>query len=369
MINKSNLILLVSSIILSLFLIEILLRISNLDHVNKLSFQKNDDQKKRYENFIFEKDKKLILSIGDSFTIYKDYSKKNYFSVLEKNINKQQKYQFLNLANAGDDINEYLNTLCFVKNNMEPDILIFGIFLGNDISHIPFKKKKNNSCNLIKENKKGIKNFLKKSILLNITFRTLKYYLPIFKSQVYFSNKERLVTEKIVSYNKIESHEKKLSNKIVKSAQNDTINPYDLFLAIYNPNFYVDLANLNNSQVLDDYKNFKKNLIYLNNSCKDISKNCIFILIPPSTWIDKKYFNYYKELGYKVDEKIIIKNNLINDLEYFLNVNKIMFINPLIALKNHNKYLFIQNDTHLNDYGQKVLGDYLSDNIEFLFDD
>lgn len=46
-----------------------------------------------------------------------------------------------------------------------------------------------------------------------------------------------------------------------------------------------------------------------------------------------------------------------------------MFINPLIALKNHNKYLFIQNDTHLNDYGQKVLGDYLSDNIEFLFDD
>ena len=46
MINKSNLILLVSSIILSLFLIEILLRISNLDQVNKLSFQKNDDQKK-----------------------------------------------------------------------------------------------------------------------------------------------------------------------------------------------------------------------------------------------------------------------------------------------------------------------------------
>ena len=46
-----------------------------------------------------------------------------------------------------------------------------------------------------------------------------------------------------------------------------------------------------------------------------------------------------------------------------------MFINPLIALKNHKKYLFIQNDTHLNDYGQKVLGDYLSDNIEFLFDD
>ncbi len=366
---KSNFILSVLCIILTLFLIEILLRISNFDHINKLSFQRNDDQKSRFENFIIDKDKKLILSIGDSFTVYKEYSKKNYFSILEKNINNQQKYQFLNLANAGDDMNEYLNTLCFVKKKIKPDTLIFGIFLGNDISHIPFKKKINNECDLIKENKTGIKNFLKKSILLNIIFRTLKYYLPFFKSQIYFSNKERLVTEKIVSYKKIESHEKKLSNKIITSAQSDTINPYDLFLAIYNKNFYVDLANLDNTKVLGDYNKFKQNLLSLNNSCNDISKNCIFILIPPSAWIDKKYFSYYQELGYKMDEKIIIKNNLIDDLENFLNINKIVFLNPLITFKNDNKYLFIPNDTHLNDYGQKILGDYISKNLEFFFND
>lgn len=369
MINKSNVILLVSSIILTFFIIEILLRISNFDHVNKLSFQKNDDQKSRFENFNIDKDKKIILSVGDSFTVYKDYSKKNYFSILEKNINDQKKYQFLNLANAGDDMDEYLNTLCFIKKNIKPDTLIFGIFLGNDISHIPFKKKNNKDCNLIQENKKGIKNFLKKSILLNITYRTLKYHLPIFSSQVYYSNKERLVAEKIVSYKKINNHEKYLSKKIIKSAQNDTINPYDLFLAIYNKNFYVDLANLNNVQIVNDYDKFKKKLLYLNNSCKDISKNCIFVLIPPSPWIDKKYFNYYKELGYKVDEKITIKNNLIKDLENFLNIKEIAFINPLNTLKNNNKNLFIRNDTHLNDYGQKILGDFISKNLEFLFDD
>ena len=369
MTKNSNLILLVSSIILTLFLIEIFLRISNFDHVSKLSFQKNKDQKTRFDNFIIDEDKKLVLSIGDSFTVYKDYSKKNYFSILEKNINNQQNYQFLNLANAGDDMDEYSNTLCFIKKNIKPNTLIFGIFLGNYISHIPFNKKENKDCDLIKENKKGIKNFLKKSLLINISFRTLKYHLSIFESEVYFSNKERLVKEKILSYQNIENHEKDLSEKIIRSAQNDAINPYDLFLAIYNKNFYVDLANLNNDQIVNDYNKFKKKLLKLNNDCKKIVKNCIFILIPPSTWIDKKYFNYYKELGYNVDEKIIIKNNLINNLEKFLNIKNIIFINPINALKNHKENLFIRNDTHLNDYGQKILGDYISKNLEFLFDE
>ena len=65
-----------------------------------------------------------------------------------------------------------------------------------------------------------------------------------------------------MSYNKIESHEKKLSNKIVKSAQNDTINPYDLFLAIYNPNFYVekfDVVKINNANMIKTIK-FEKSL-------------------------------------------------------------------------------------------------------------
>ena len=312
-----------------------------------------------------------VVGIGDSFTVFRDLQDRNYLRFAQQMALQQNvSFDVVNLAEAGTDLHHYFRNINSSYDQLKPDIVTIGLYLGNDVGRgglMPLEQaySKGKISRLPESTQKDgwsdIVSLFKKSILLNYSFRILKIYIPELRSSEY---------EKVINY--LSSvHKKddkfiqvglsKMDPELVKLAKSDAINPWDVGSALFSPNHYRDLYQLSTKQAVQNLRKMTDDLGFIINWLRDRDMKPIIVLLHPGIIIGERYHEYYRRLGVTLPDVNSNTTPLTNQIKKFLKQKKTLFIDSLAALRQEKGNLYIPNDTHLNSNGQRVVGRVLFD--------
>jgi hypothetical protein len=312
-----------------------------------------------------------VVGIGDSFTVFRDLQDRNYLRFAQQMALQQNvSFDVVNLAEAGTDLHHYFRNINSSYDQLKPDIVTIGLYLGNDVGRgglMPLEQaySKGKISKLPESTQKDgwsdIVSLFKKSILLNYSFRILKIYIPELRSSEY---------EKVINY--LSSvHKKddkfiqvglsKMDPELVKLAKSDAINPWDVGSALFSPNHYRDLYQLSTKQAVQNLRKMTDDLGFIINWLRDRDMKPIIVLLHPGIIIGERYHEYYRRLGVTLPDVNSNTTPLTNQIKKFLKQKKTLFIDSLAALRQEKGNLYIPNDTHLNSNGQRVVGRVLFD--------
>jgi len=263
------------------------------------------------------KDTTRILCIGDSFTMGHGVNERNsYPRQLEDILNKyseEKKYEVINAGVINYNIENYLLYFKHYGLKLEPDIIIIGLFIGNDL------KTRNNNIITIKE-KTAIRKLHRFKVFLG---EHVQSYIFI-RNRIKRSYRLHLLFAKI------------------------GLMPYP------SPPNIINIFNKNNTD-----EEFKTNFDKIEEIIQIASNNhikIILLLIPDSIQVYPKIWE--RLLGdFKLSKELFdLKkpNSLIK--RRFETV--ISIIDPLNALrKNSNKQLYYKIDRHLTREGHRVIAE------------
>ena len=208
---------------------------------------------------------KRVLVLGDSFTEWRDITKHSYVRAAEKALTN---VEFINLGKGGTDIPDYYLNLVRYVDVLDPDLVLVGLYLGNDL----------------KPNK----------------------------------------------------------------------------MPIADPNFInLNLENPKTAPGTKGWQNIKAgldDLLTLINFARIKSKKVGVVLIPPCTWVNDKYHEYFHQLGYAELGPVNTPVPMLEALKVELSNHNIPYVDVLPELRSSNATLYLENDIHLNMEGQALVG-------------
>ncbi len=302
-----------------------------------------------------------LLALGDSFTEFQDQSGGNYIRYAEAQINLEtRKINAFNLSEAGTDVDRYQSIFCAATTQRKPDIAVFGIYIGNDVKGFQ-RPIKNIDCTIPTTNSElNLRAWLKKSLILNATFRLAKIYLPWARSNFYENTKAYLT--KNMSPTEVAMAEARIPKEMVKLAKSDAINPWDVAIALVDPSLYRSLAEPKGTPIAENYNALADEIIILNQQCEQTDIKCLFVVIPVAPWVSHRAQQYFIQLTYDVfGLEIAYPVGLQNFLSK-LSSSGVPTLDLLPALRRAaiSESLFIAKDIHFNQKGQQVAGNALA---------
>lgn len=267
---------------------------------------------------------KTILFFGDSFTA----SNNNYISMLRDSF---PKYNIINAAVPGIGIRE---TAIFASTRIKqykPDIVVFQVYTGNDFTDI-----------------KHDLNFYNLSLIRNLYWFFSDKFLGI-----------RYINYKLGQFKKTENYHFK-EQEIFDS---NTYSPWQKILINSHPSYIeesIKMQEPQKSKIEIWFKQFNKIIKKMDSKIK-----IYILLIPHCAQVNMKYIEKMKS----IDAVILDTNELLNSesslIQYFNNQcesRNVIFMNPLETLQHEEldgNSLFYENDIHLNNKGNEVLGIFL----------
>ncbi|MCB0685489.1 MAG: hypothetical protein KDC53_03155 [Saprospiraceae bacterium] len=280
-----------------------------------------------------ETPKPTILALGDSFTA----DPRGYVQILRDSLPNQR---VINGGIPGTCIKETDIVAPSRIKKFNPRILIYQIYVGNDL--LEFNHRINSG----------------KISLLRRSYWFLSDRLYFLS---YLNFRLRIFRELL--HADLENGEKP---KETDSYSPDQYSQRTKLLFEADPNFLENTILVKNSRQGDMSAFLRK----LNNLVEAIPKDCsIYILvIPHCAQIDTTYLQRMQQLGAifltpKADLEenypfyVQLKSSIQRDNLYFINAL------PFLRDANQEKRVFYENDPHLNDHGQTVVGKYLVDLI------
>jgi lysophospholipase L1-like esterase len=312
-----------------------------------------------------------IVGVGDSFTIFRDLQGRNYLRYAQKMASLQATHlDVVNLSNAGTDLHDYFKNIYKSHDRLQPDIVTIGLYLGNDVGRsgsLTLEQVYRNGMLVkgfegIQQNwRRDLVSWLKKSILLNYSFRILKIYVPNLRSNEYTNVMNHMSS----TYNKndkfIQAGLSKIDTKLVKLAKSDAINPWDLAMGLFEPNHYRDLYYLSTKKAVENLHKMTTDLDFMINWIRDHGMKPIVVLLHPGIIVGKRYHEYYKRLVITLPDTTSKSFPLTDQLISFLKQKDTLFVDTLSALRSEKGDLYIPNDIHLNSDGQRIVGRLLFD--------
>ena len=313
-----------------------------------------------------------VLGVGDSFTVFRDTQGRNYLRYAEKILRQSDtQIEIINLAQAGTGLDDYFKNIVLYSEKIRPDIVTIGLYHGNDVSRPgEFNLKQRFDDGKItlstevkkKRIKEVIVDWAKKSILLNFTFRHLKFYLPAFRSGEFKSLVDYLKKQEGRDDSFVQKGLNRADPSMVRLAVSDSINSWDLASAIFHPNHYVNLYGVpHGSRAERNLSRMIVDLDFVISWLRERGIKPIVVLLHPSIIVHKKYQQYYKRLGYALPDPETGTTPLTARIAQYLLSQEIIFLDSLLPLRMTNGTFYIPNDTHLNSEGQRIVGKALYD--------
>ena len=325
--NYKNLLLILTSFLFSLIVVEVVLnKFFSYDNkqITKINYEFIANYTYNSEGFRdedFKKNDGKILFIGDSFVF--GSSVDNPFTIdklVEEKllIKSNKKINIFNLGVTGANLNDYLKTLKKFYNKNTEKIFIF-IYIDNDIfpgfGNISFKS------NFIK--------FLDKLKFLNL----LSSYM--IKDNIFNDDFYKNLN---------------LSNQYKKIFQSELANPFILSLK-HRDNFSDYYSNM--SQWFNDSK--KSNILEMINLSKKYNSDLYFVLIPSKFQVKIEYHKLpKKEFGYIFNENEIINNKIQTTMKEWFKKNDVKVIDLLPMLKESTNLNYYLIDDHFNKEGNDL---------------
>ena len=283
---------------------------------------------------------KRMLVFGDSFTADESY--------LEWMRKIKPDYEIINSGVCGTGI---VQTLIMVQKRIkrfDPSIIIYQIYVGNDLLNIKYPI-----------------NWRKGHFLIN-SYWTLERYFRSLGFLAYRLSQFKFF-QSFFDINKIGNKD--------KSKMSDVFDPQKYVARtktylIMNPS-YLEETILVSGRSKTIYNEFLKKLDKLISICESSKRNIYILVIPHSCQVGRGYFNNMQVLG----AEFSVNSEKIQEDEYpfiegiidkFKNKDGIYILNPLQFFKNlenTGQKVYFSNDSHLNILGQRILGEYVAKEI------
>jgi hypothetical protein len=150
----------------------------------------------------------------------------------------------------------------------------------------------------------------------------------------------------------------------VDAARADAINPSDLALAIFYPDYYGTLAAANLYNLEGEHFELERILQDLGTlifAARQTGAKVGVVLLPPPVWVNESYWHYFRALGYRnlgpTDRPVLI----IDRVKDYLAGLSVPTLDTLPILRAQTERVYLDNDIHLNDIGQKAVGEALAE--------
>jgi hypothetical protein len=359
------------------YLIAIELIIQQTQLMSKFGWQKKKSLSERIENYESSNSLKKIVFIGDSMIEQFLDSNKNIINISAEKLNKSS-YDFFNFGFSGQGIPHYLKILTKINEIEKPDSVY--IFVDNASDFLDYyleaiEKSKDreieySSIRDIDGDSFNLKNFLKKSILLNYVYRHfIKRYLKVDYGNSLKKNVDYLIKTLDVDESYYLKNLSEVNKELYVNAQSDINNSFWMSISLTFREMKIEnhLGYFKNNDLIDRF--IIDDFTYLSNFCKKNLISCNIVFLEDHLYLDRKYSNFYENLNFDIDYSLIGKKNYYQNLiEEFLK-DKDIFTYDLLNNLKVDDYLYIKNDNHFNYLGHefaskrllKILNDKYND--------
>jgi hypothetical protein len=300
-----------------------------------------------------------ILVLGDSMTEWRDNTGESYVRVAERMLSN---IEVVNLAEGGTDLPSYLSNLLRFGERLRPNLILIGLYLGND----PFPSTPPLESAEIRSALEALpppsqeftlRQIAKRSVLLNYVFRLGKVYVPALRSGPFEQMVKHLQTKTGKDDAYVARRLGEADPTLVDAARADGINGWDLAFAIFDPNYYGDLA-------AADPATSKGNAVEaalgdlrtLINAARAQNAKVAVVLLPPPVWVAERYRSYFKRLGYGELGPLSGPVPLVERVKAYLSAEGVPALDVLPALRAEADSTYLENDVHLNRRGHEVVG-------------
>ncbi len=315
---KFKLLLLISTLIFCCLFLEIILR---------LGIIKTSIYRKNLSDGIQHGERVKLLFIGDSFVD----RRRDFYKNIVKGL-KDETVEILNTAWAGVGPNRYLREMKTKGKNFKPDITFLFYYTGNDLTNVAYNMEKKNK---VKDNNliKIIKYFYTYHFLMDKYLKTKAIY---------------------INYQSI--HEKeKYHDSLQKLIEENKLNPWLLELAKNKPTYIIDNLLIEGETNKEAFEIVKKNFLEINKICNEINSELYIIIFPTTFQINNSHFEFFKQLGFKLDNRTLISSIPQDSLINFCQENQIQYIDLLpIFRERSEEEFYVEYDDHFNKAGNKL---------------
>jgi hypothetical protein len=302
---------------------------------------------------------KRALALGDSFTEYKDNTGDNWFRYALAS--SGDGVEGFNLSQLGTGVEHYRINLNDYGPAAKPDVVLVGLYLGNDILDYELVlRKQARGLEIPKISTRGHKRtglaatLKRSSALVAVAARTLR---RARQSESYLDANLRHAVEIYgVPAEEIARRRSAANAEMVKLAEAEAINPWDLAWGIAAPERYRELFLLEGEFAPRAFDVFLEGVAGLDASIKALGAEPLFVLIPVMSQVDESYDAYLKDVGVDLEGDFDGDTPLWTKLRAQLDERGVRYVDALPALRaaKGEGTLFLPNDTHLSDLGQQV---------------
>lgn len=315
-----------------------------------------------------EKPGRRVLVLGDSFAEWMEADPSNFARVAEAEMRRRgQDVELVNLGEAGSGIADYYRNLLIHGPHLQPDQVIIALYLGNDLTPFRDGLPPPDKMDWLPPpaTKGGWRDTLKRSVLLNMAYRQAKLHIPWFRSGFTAMVLEHSRTQNGKDHVFVERRLAQVDPALLRDAEADAINGWDLATALFTPDYYGDLAAAD--PATDVGARALAALADLRVLCRQIRSQGAeprVMLIPPSPWVGSRYHDYFLRLGYgqlgpTEDSPVVVER-----LKAMLAEDNIPVLDLLPLLRASRQPAYLERDIHFNAHGQDVAGRALADFLD-----
>jgi hypothetical protein len=279
-----------------------------------------------------------IVALGDSMGA----GREGYPRLLERRLGARdphRTYEVLNLSVPGVDPSVYYKRWTALGRRFEPDLVLVGLYLGNDIAEF--------------------RNPYEASTLINEL-----YYAAKIRSHL-----GAFVTARLRALRSAPGPPPRLEEPLAvappaaapKREFVSRVNPLVVADARRYPRFWLDALLLSHRGFEDSLRAVLGVARAIDREATAAGARAVFLLIPAPVQVDADYHDFYRRLGFEMSPRLLSEPVVQERISAFFVGNGIRFVDLLPALRaTSTEFLYYLNDGHLNPRGTAFVADYLA---------
>lgn len=310
-----------------------------------------------------------IVVVGDSFAEWMEQSGGNFARIAESSLRRQgRNVAMVNMGEAGSGLADYYRNLVTYAAALKPDTVVISVYLGNDLSPFPGGLPPADQLHLRlppTSAQHGWRQFLKQSVLLNLMYRQAKLHVPWLQSgfTAHVVDYSRSVAGKDTAF--VAERLARVDPQLLHDAKADAINGWDLATALFQPDYYDNLAKADTTSVEGvAARKALTDVQFVYRYVRSIGANPVLVLIPPSPWVDARYHDYFRRLGYGRLGLVDGLPPIVGEIVAMARGDGVAVLDLLPVLRASDQPAYLERDIHFNSHGQKLVGQALADFLQ-----
>lgn len=301
---------------------------------------------------------KRALALGDSFTEYKDDVGKNWFRFALQGLDG---WDGVNLGQTGTGLAHYRLNLDTHARALAPDLVVTALYLGNDLQDYEIvlaKEARGIAIEPVSTSTKTETGVVATLSRASVLFATVARLTKRSEGSVFDHNLALAAKLYAIDDEELQRRLAKVDPDLLQRARSERVNPWDLAFAIVRPTRYADVTlqreGTDGPRALE---RFLADLEAFHTACSAIAR-CAYVVIPAPPQVHARFADYLLRTGYELPTEVVGDSPLMVALRGFLRGHGMPFVDLVEVLATHaDDDLFLPDDVHLNDHGQKLAGD------------